>query len=598
MIEMRRRTFGGGLLAALSLAPAAAARLRPEQRKDMTPVVRAELDRLAKQGGGTLSLPAGEHHFWPDSALVRDLYISNNDSGRNQIIFPIDGHERLTIDGNGSRLVFHGEVTPFVLLGARDITLRNFEIDWDVPFHCEGDVIAADPNGTWIEVHIPEPFSYRVDAEGRFFFHGEGFERPGIGNILAFDRERHETAYQAADNFFLTRDGKFVRTYKITETAPRRLRIEVPKKFRDTPRPGQRVLLQPRRRKAPAIHIADSERVRLDRVAIRHAGCMGVIAQLSRDISLDRCEVRPRPDSGRYVSTIFDATHFVNCSGTIALRGCHLSNHIDDGLNVHGIFLRILGPGTAGVIAAELADFQQRGVRVLAANDSITIADATTLEIYYRGTVKSVSYRDDRYLDLQVTPPLPRAVREGDVINNVSRNPDVVFSESSVGKNRARGLLLSTSGKVLVEKSRFHAPGSAIRISSGVDHWYESGPASEVVIRDNIFDNCRYGLWGEAVIDIVAVDGKDSTSTSPYHGRVAITGNRFITFDGLIVHAYRTAELVFTGNTIEASKAYPPFRTVTSPVEVRAVDKVEVANNVVRGFSFASPWKAAAQAVK
>ncbi|MCW4462011.1 hypothetical protein OK349_09860 [Sphingomonas sp. BT-65] len=598
MIEIRRRTFGGGLLAALSLPSAAAARLRPDKAKDMTPIVRAELDRLARQGGGTLSLPAGEHHFWPDAALVRDLYISNNDPGRNQIIFPVDGHEKLTIDGNGSRLVFHGEVTPFVLLGARDITLRNFEIDWDVPFHCEGDVLAADPGGGWVEIHVPEPFSYRLDAEGQFHFHGEGFERTGIGNILAFDRVRHETAYQVADNFFLTRDGKYVRKYKVSEIAPRRLRIEVPGKFRDTPEPGQRVVLQPRRRKAPAIHIANSDRVKLERVAIRHAGCMGVIAQLSSDISLDQCEVRPRPDSGRYVSTMFDATHFVNCSGTIALRGCHTSNHIDDGLNVHGIFLPILSANEAGLISAERADFQQHGIDVLARNDAITIADATTLEIWYRGKVKSVRYPDDRQLELEVVPPLPRAPGKGDVINNLSRNPDVIFSGGSIGKNRARGVLVSTAGKVLIEKSRFHAPGSAIRVSSGVDHWYESGPASEVVIRDNEFDNCRYGLWGEAVIDIVAVDGKDSTSTVPYHGRVAITGNRFATFDGLLVHAYRTAELVFRDNRIEASTAYPPFRTVTSPIQVNAVGKLDIANNEVKGFNFASLSKVSEQTHK
>jgi hypothetical protein len=554
----------------------------------MTPVVRAELDRLARQGGGTLSLPVGEHHFWPDAALVRDLYISNNDPGRNQIVFPVDGHEKLTIDGNGSRFVFHGEVTPFVLLGARDITLRNFEIDWDVPFHCEGDVLAADPNGGWVEIHVPEPFSYRLDAEGQFHFHGEGFERTGIGNILAFDREKHETAYQVADNFFLTRDGKYVRTYKVSEVAPRRLRIEVPNKFRDTPEVGQRVVLQPRRRKAPAIHIANSDRVTLERVAIRHAGCMGVIAQLSSDISLTDCEVRPRPDSGRYVSSMFDATHFVNCSGTIALRGCHTSNHIDDGLNVHGIFLPILGVSETGVIAAERADFQQRGVDVLERNDMITIADATTLEIWYRGKVRSVRYPDDRNLELAVVPPLPRAPGKGDVINNLTRNPDVIFSNGSIGKNRARGMLLSTAGKVLVEKSRFHAPGSAIRVSSGVDFWYESGPASEVVIRDNVFDNCRYGLWGEAVIDIVAVDGKESKSTVPYHGRVEISGNRFTTFDGLLVNAYRTAEIVFKGNTVEASTAYPPFRKVTSPIQVKAVGKLDVADNQVKGFSFAA----------
>jgi hypothetical protein len=588
-----RRSFGAGIsAAALSLALPARAGTKPA---DSTPMVRARLEKLHAGGGGTLALPRGEYHFWPDAVLARHLYISNNDPGENRIIFPIEDFRELTVDGNGSRFVFHGLVTPFAILKSSRVTLRNLEIDWQVPFHCEGDVLAADPDGRWIEVRIPEPFSYRVDAENRFYIVGEGFERQGMGNILEFNRERHETEYQVADNFFLTRDGTYVREYKARETGPRRVRFEVPNQFRDTPGVGGRVAIMPRPRRAPAVFIADSEDVQLERVAIRHAGCMGVIAQLSRNISLKDCEVRPRPDSGRYISTCFDATHFVNCAGLVSLDGCATSNHHDDGLNVHGIFVRILGGEDASAIRAELFDRQQRGVRVLERGHSITIADATTLDIYYRGTVESVDYRDERYLSLSVTPPLPRAPAEGDVINNLSRNPDVVLANSSIGKNRARGVLLSTSGKILVENNRFHTPGSAIRVSSGVDYWYESGPVNDVVIRNNDFDNCRYGIWSGGVIDIVAVDGKKSQSTTPYHGRVAITGNRFTSFDGLIVKAYRVAELEFTGNRIVHSDAYPPFRTVAAPIETMAVGKLEVANVQVEGFEFASLTREATQ---
>jgi hypothetical protein len=590
--NLDRRGFGAGLAAtALSLALPVRAGTKA---KDATPMVRAELGKLHAKGGGTLALTRDEYHFWPDAALAKHLHISNNDPGENRIAFPIEDFRQLTIDGNGSRLVFHGLVTPFAILQSSRITLRDLEIDWQVPFHCEGDVLAADADERWIEVHIPEHFSYRVDGEGRFYIVGEGFERQGMGNILEFNRERHETEYQVADNFFLTRDGTYVRDYKAQETGPRRVRFDVSKKFRDTPSVGGRVAIMPRPRRSPAVFIADSEDVRLERVAIRHAGCMGVIAQLSRNVSLKDCEVRPRSDSGRYISTCFDATHFVNCSGLVSLDGCTTSNHHDDGLNVHGIFVRILG-GEGASIRAELFDHQQRGVRVLAKGDRITVADATTLDVYYQGNVESVEYPDDRHLSLSVSPPLPRAVAEGDVINNLSRNPDVRLANSSIGKNRARGVLLSTAGRILVENNRFHTPGSAIRISSGVDFWYESGPTRDVVIRNNDFDNCRYGIWSGGVIDIVAVDGKESTSTTPYHGRVAITGNRFTSFDGLIVKAYRVAELEFSDNRVIHSTAYPPFRTVTAPVEVKAVGKLNVANIEVEGFNFASLTRETAQ---
>ncbi|WP_033919631.1 hypothetical protein [Sphingomonas sp. 37zxx] len=72
-------------------------------------------------------------------------------------------------------------------------------------------------------------------------------------------------------------------------------------------------------RRAPAFFIEHSDRVTLSGVTIRHAGCMGVIAQMSRNIRPDRCTVAPAPESGRIISAMADATHFLNWSGTVTL---------------------------------------------------------------------------------------------------------------------------------------------------------------------------------------------------------------------------------------------------------------------------------------
>ncbi|WP_197054347.1 right-handed parallel beta-helix repeat-containing protein [Sphingomonas sp. 37zxx] len=535
-----------------------------------------------------LDIPPGEHHFYPDAALVRHMAVSNNDPGTNRIIFPVDDFDGLTIDGNGARLVFHGAVTPFALIGSRDITLQNMEIDWHTPFYCEGDVLATATDGTWLELQILENFSYRIDQAGQWFFVGEGFEQEGIGNILEFDTDRRETAFQALDNHFRARDGKYLRRYTVRNLGGRRVRVTAEQRFRGLPQVGNRVVIMPSTRRCPAIFVNDCARVRIENVQIRHAGCMGVIAQVSEDITIVRCEVAPRKGSARLLSTVVDATHFVNCTGTIDVRECTFANHLDDALNVHGIYVRILKATGKRALSCELSEFQQRGVRMIHVGDEVSIADGQELDVKFTGEVAAVAYTDDRYLTVTVDADLPDRVNEGDVINNLTRNAGINFVGNSVSANRARGILLSSLGNILVENCRFHTPGAALRISGGVDYWYESGPTANVTIRNNLFDNCKYGVWGVAVIDIEAVDGKKSTSRSPYHGRVSITGNRFVTFDGLLVHAYRVNHLAFTGNTVVRSNTYPEFRKVKAPIQATAVKTLDSTGNSFAGLSFAA----------
>jgi hypothetical protein len=82
--------------------------------------------------------------------------------GENAVIFLLNGRKNPVIGGNGSRLIFHGRVTPFTIIGSSDITLRDLTIDWQVPFHCEGDIDRVDPAGKWVELTILEQFSYRT----------------------------------------------------------------------------------------------------------------------------------------------------------------------------------------------------------------------------------------------------------------------------------------------------------------------------------------------------------------------------------------------------------------------------------------------------
>lgn len=585
---LNRREAGkqlAGLAAGGVLGGRAGAAALAQGPVDATPTFIGELAKLRGQSNAVLRIPPGVHHFWPDRAFQKKQYVSNNDPFE-RAAFPIHDIDGLTVEGNGAQLIFHGVVTPFSVIGSQRVTLRDLEIDWERPFHCEARVLSSSRADNSIVLFIPAQFGYRISDENRFVFVGEGFERVDPFYILAFDPVKGETGYQALDNYFQTRTGKPSARYRAEAIAPNTVRLTAPDGWRDIPETGESIILIPKGRPSPAVFIEDSREILLDRVRIRHSGSMGVIAQTSENIRLTDCVVAPRANSGRLLSTIVDATHFVNCTGTVTLENSFFSGHMDDALNVHGIYLPVtkkIDPRTVEVIRS---DFQQHGVKMLRPGDQVSLADAVDVDVYHLAKVEKVDHPDERSMLVTFEKPLPDRLSEGDVFNNLSRQAAVVMRKCTVTKNRARGILISTAAPVLIDTNIFHSPGSAIRISGGVDFWYESGPVGRVRIVRNSFENCKYGSWGDAVIDIVVVDGKASTSTRPYHDEVEIADNSFVTFDGYLVNAYRVGTLRFTGNTVSRSDAYPAFRKVDTPIVARDVGKLVVADNSVSGFHF------------
>jgi hypothetical protein len=246
----------------------------------------------------------------------------------------------------------------------------------------------------------------------------------------------------------------------------------------------------------------------------------------------------------------------------------------------------VLGKTGPNSVRAEYRHFQQRGVRNLAPGDRVTIAYHRNVEVYYAASVTAAAYESERYVDVTFDRPLPDSVAEGDVINVMTRQANILIRNNRIGKNRARGMLVSTLGTVLVEDNYFHTHGTAIRISGGVDHWYEAGPTREIMIRNNEFDHCMYGGSGNSIIDAIVVDADDSNTTAPYHETVTIKDNLFRTEHGNLVTAYRVGNLSFTNNRIIVEPYQRDDVTSDTPFELKAVGSFSLTGNIVKGKSW------------
>ena len=110
---------------------------------------------------------------------------------------------------------------------------------------------------------------------------------------------------------------------------------------------------------------------------------------------------------------------------------------------------------------------------------------------------------------------------------------------------------------MVVEGNTFHTPGAAILFEGDSRFWFEQAGVRDVVIRGNTFDNCNYGVWGTACIQVGSGIADEFRKTSRYNRNIRIENNLFRAFSPLpLLSIYSVDGLTFVGNRLERTKVY------------------------------------------
>jgi hypothetical protein len=544
----------------------------PDTGADVTPALREVLTELAKQGGGRIEFSPGRYDFWPDRAFEKYLFVSNNDEGLKRIAFHLENLSEVEIDGQGAEFIFHGFLTPFAVENCSGVTLRDFSVDYARPFSSEGEILEVEPDA--ITVRFPEQHPYRIEGDELVFLDADGVRYPW-GRLLEFDPVKREPAYMALDywgkSFVISgmipadEKGSFLSAFRASDRGERRVRVEVPG-IRATV--GHVMYFGPDHRRVPGIFFQKCSGVSVENVTVHHSGGMAAIAQQCDSLSFTNYRVLAKEGTGRIVSATADATHFVNCTGKIRLDRCRMESQMDDATNIHGNYAtidRIAGPRC---IELRFMHSQHAGFPLLAAGDSAAFSDGRTLHPLGGASVSAVSVINRDLLSVHLSDDLPPEIVPGTLVHNAGQTaPEVEITDCVFTGNRARGILLGSAGKTRVAGNIFHNPGAAILLEGDGKTWFEQAAVRDLTITGNRFENCNFGVWGNAVIEISSPHLDENGTGERCHRNITITGNTFLSFDGTPQLVAKGAEgLVFERNTHEQSDAYPPSRMAASPV--------------------------------
>jgi hypothetical protein len=554
-----------------SLSKSANFSFQPNSGADATPALRGALSELSRRGGGLIKFSPGRYDFWPDRAFEKYLFVSNNDEGLKRIAFHLENLSEVEIDGQGAEFIFHGFLVLFAVENCFGVTLRNFSVDYARPFSSEGEILEVEPDA--ITVRFPEHYPYRIEGDELVFLDAEGVRYPW-GRLLEFDPVKREPAYMALDywgkSFVISgmipadEKGSFLSAFRASDCGDRCVRVEVPGIHATV---GNVMYFGPDHRRVPGLFFQKCSGVSVENVTVHHSGGMAAIAQQSDSLSFTNYRVLAKPGTGRIVSATADATHFVNCTGKIRLDRCRMESQMDDATNIHGNYAtidRIAGPRC---IELRFMHSQHAGFPLLAAGDSAAFSDGRTLHPLGGASVRAVNVINRDLLAVHLADDLPPGIAPGTLVYNAGQTaPEVEITDCVFTGNRARGILLGSAGKTLIVGNIFHNPGAAILLEGDGKTWFEQAAVRDLTITGNRFENCNFGVWGNAVIEISSPHLDENGLGERCHRNITITGNTFVSFDGTPLLVAKGAEaLVFERNTHEQSDAYPFCRMAASP---------------------------------
>lgn len=429
------------------------------------------------------------------------------------------GSQCITIEGNGAKINCYGWMEPISIEDCIDFTLEGLTIDYPEKPFSSGKVVKVSPHDFEIQ------FSKDRIIDDKMI----------LGRMTFWDLQKDK----------LTPDVLYFPKRELLGDNRVRFHAKIcPETV------GQIANVLHCFHFRPAILIHRSVNTVIRNVTIHAQAGMGVVGFDSRNILLEKLEVRPAP--GYYQSTNTDATHFASCDGLLRFDNCYFEAQGDDATNVHGYYHTVL-TAKDNQITTKLEAPTFTHIQVIdlpRVGDRLELVNRETLEVVDTFTVQHAAEDKQTLIN---TLTLDRRL-EIDPANyfvmNISKLPRLEFVNSVINSHLARGILVKTRD-VLIENNRFNGcSNTAIHV--GAESWWNEGTHSEnVVIRDNVISGCGFaGTQGGASGIAFIIDAKNTRKTF-LHKNIRIENNVIVGSGNLCgIYIGNTSGALLTGNTV------------------------------------------------
>ncbi len=551
------------------LAQSRVIEISPEQGKDNENLMLA-LEKAAGYKGKPVTVRLSPGIYELDrSKSTQVLYHISNTTSESEDPDPtkhiglyLHSLKNITIDGCGSTLQMNGEMTSFVLDRCEGIILKNLNIDYKHPTQTEVEVLEEGKDYLIVQVHPTSQYRI-VDEQLEWYGDGWSFKN---GIAQSYDRASNMTwrSWSPMENLI-----------RAVELRPNVLYLQ----YKEKPQVGLHIVFQMRDsfRDEVSGFVNRSKNVQLENLNFYYLGNFGVVCQYSENVTFDRCNFAPRPDSGRTNAGFADFIQVSGCRGMIDIRNSRFSGAHDDPINIHGTHLRVTEFLSPNRLKVRFMHDQTFGFEAFFKGDDIELVDPLSLLAVEKAKVKEAKLVTPREMELTLSGPLsPEVIQRKDlVVENVLWTPEVRITNNYFERIPTRGILITTRRKSLIEGNTFYGMQmSGILVADDGLSWYESGPVHDLTIRRNTFFNC-----GEPVINI---DPENREYKGAVHKNITIEENYFYMRknSSSVIRAKAVDGLVIRHNLIYTSDAEK--NKESNFIQTRDCNEVSVEKNRIQ----------------
>ena len=410
----------------------------------------------AKEIGNTgkkvlLKLPAGRID------LAEGMNAEERDYGVSLL-----GVKNVAIVGENTQLVISGVMSGVHIVDCENLIFKGVSFDYARPPFSVGEIISSGEK----QVVIAVKDNYPMD------------NITNVNDYLEFDKYTHMP--RANGNFLLSSDIKnyVIEGQKITINFYSSI---------NKPVNGTLAVVSHYTYGQNGFYIEDSKNLTLENIDLYTAAGMGLVGLASENITVNRFNVRLKPNTDRLMTTTADGMHFGACRGKLSVTNCLIENTHDDAINVKaGHYF-----GIGGI------NLSQRTVKLQKLNYMHRIAAGDEIRFYTAKLGYVCSIRIEEVLSFDGTGALVRAdnipaALNGELIAaNYTTAPEFTFENNVVRNKRNRGVLLQTVNSVVKNNAFFNVGHGAVSVMTEASQFNEAIVPENVVIESNKFIGCN-----------------------------------------------------------------------------------------------------------
>ncbi|MDX6258826.1 MAG: hypothetical protein QOH84_514, partial [Kribbellaceae bacterium] len=476
----------------------------PSGLSDSAPAM-AQALRYARSLGraSRIVFSEGVYQLYPEQAETRELYVSNTVGAdqryrEKKIGLLVEDMHDVVVDGCGAKLVYHGLQTAFAVIRSTEVTFTNFSFDYAAPKVVDVTVAEAGlaDGRAYRILSIPTGSPYQVDGT-HITWLGETSPVSGTPYWSGVDGLEYTQIHDpAAQRTWRDDNPLFADVAGVLDLGERRIRIDY---ATATPPRDAGLVYQLRliEREEPGAFIWESSNVTLRSINAHYLQTFGIVGQFSENITIDRVNFAPDPLSGRTTASFADFVQLSGIKGDIKITDNVFDGPHDDPINIHGTYLEVTGKPAPDTLTLAYEHPQTAGFPQFYPGDEVEFVDKLTMfpladpavVIAVDGPSGMDHTKPLTTMTVTFDRPLPSGVEIGrTVAENITYTPTVRISGNVFRNVPTRGVLVTTRKPVLITGNRFDAMSMAsIYISSDAYQWYESGPVTDVTIRENEF---------------------------------------------------------------------------------------------------------------